>query len=81
MCIQILKTSWVYREDVSGLSKIIIVQRKIGASTIMSCIRNFIEWPISWTVNLLRFVGIRYHIKKMILTRFLPLWIELQGMR
>jgi len=29
LCIQILKTSWGYREDVSGLSKMIIVQRKI----------------------------------------------------
>jgi len=32
-----------YREDVIGLSKMIIVQRKINASTIMSCIRSFIE--------------------------------------
>ena len=28
MCIRILKTLWVYREDVIGLSKMIIVQRR-----------------------------------------------------
>jgi len=31
-----LKTSWLYREDMSGLSKIIIAQRETGVSTIMT---------------------------------------------
>jgi len=36
---------------------------------------------ISWIVNWLKCVDIRYRIKKMILIGFLHLWIELQGMR
>ena len=78
---RILKTLWDYREDVIGLSKMIIVQRIINASTIMSCIRSFIELSISWIVNWLKCVDIRYRIIKMILTGFLHLWTEPRGMR